>query len=137
MSYRHIDPEALGPPRGWTNGMLSPVGGRVLFVAGQDAVGPDGAMASDDFTEQFAAALAKSMSVVAEAGGSAPAIGRMTIYVTEIETYRARRAEIGQVYRERMGSHFPAMSLVEVTRLVHPRAKVEIEVTAIITDGGA
>jgi enamine deaminase RidA (YjgF/YER057c/UK114 family) len=94
-------------------------------------------MASDDFTEQFAAALAKSMSVVAEAGGSAPAIGRMTIYVTEIETYRARRAEIGQVYRERMGSHFPAMSLVEVTRLVHPRAKVEIEVTAIITDGGA
>jgi len=115
--------------------MLSSAGGEVLFVAGQDATRPDGEIDSDDFTEQFETALAKSVRVVVDAGGSAPDIGRITIYVTDIETYLARRSEIGDAYRKWMGRHFPAMSLVEVSRLVDPRAKVEIEVTAIIGEG--
>lgn len=135
MSYRRIDPPELGPPRGWTNGLLAPPGARVLFVAGQDAAGPDGVMASHGFVEQFGIALAKSLKVVEEAGGTPADVGRMTVYVTEMDTYVAERSAIGEVYREHMGRHFPAMSLVEVSGLVDPSAKVEIEVTAILHDG--
>lgn len=137
MTYRRIDPQALGAPSGWTNGMLASSGGRLLFVAGQDATGPDGVMASHDFVEQFGIALAKSVKVVEEAGGTAADIGRMTIYVTEMDTYVAERPRIGEVYREHMGRHFPAMALLEVSGLVDPSAKVEIEVTAVLTADGA
>lgn len=132
MTYHPINPEGLGPPRGWTNGMLSPPGGRVLFVAGQDAAEPAGAVATDDMVEQFEAALAKTLAVVREAGGRAHDIGRMTIYVTDLAAYWGSRKEIGEAYRARMGRHYPAMALVEVSRLVDPRGKVEIEATAIL-----
>ena len=132
MTYERVNPESLGPPRGWTNGMLAPAGGRVLFVAGQDAANPDGEVDTDDFVEQFDLALAKALTVVTEAGGTARDIGRMTIYVTDLDAYHAARPEIGQAYRARMGRHFPAMALVEVSRLVDPRGKVEIEATAVL-----
>lgn len=105
---------------------------RVLFVAGQDAATPGSVVATDDFVEQFDIALEKTMTVIAEAGGGAEDIGRMTIYVTDLDAYRSLRPRIGEVYRARMGRHFPAMALVEVSRLVDPRGKVEIEATAII-----
>ncbi len=130
--FEHVDPAELGPPRGWTNGMLSAPGARVLFVAGQDAATPEGAVETDDFVEQFDRALAKTLTIVREAGGTPEHVGRMTIYVTDLDAYRAGRREIGAVYRERMGKHFPAMALVEVSRLVDPRGKVEIEATAVL-----
>ncbi|NIV90314.1 MAG: RidA family protein, partial [Actinobacteria bacterium] len=79
MTFRRIDPDELGVPRGWTNGMLSPAGGRVLFVAGQDAANADGEVVMDDFVEQFEVALRKTLSVVRGAGGAPESIGRMTI----------------------------------------------------------
>lgn len=136
-TWDRFDPASLGPPRGWTNGLLAPAGGRVLFVAGQDAANADGAVDSDDFVEQFDLALAKTLAVVAEAGGSAHDIGRMTIFVTDLDAYRAARGALGEVWRARMGRHYPAMSLVEVSRLVDPRGKVEIEATAVIAGAGA
>jgi enamine deaminase RidA (YjgF/YER057c/UK114 family) len=66
------------------------------------------------------------------AGGHARDIGRMTIYVTDLDAYREARAEVGAAYRAHMGKHFPAMALVEVSRLVDPRGKVEIEATAVL-----
>ena len=131
MTFELINPEELGAPRGWSNGMLAPANGRLLFVAGQDAA-EQGGVITDDFVEQFRVALDKSLTVVREAGGGPESIGRMTLYVTELDTYRQARPEIGEVYRSFMGRHFPAMALVEVVRLVDPRAKVEIEVTAVI-----
>lgn len=133
MTYDEINPPELGEPRGWTNGMLGPSGGRVLFVAGQDAAGPDGHVTTDDFVEQFGIALGKAMSVVRRAGGEPSHVGRLTIYVTDMEEYLAARKAVGPVYREHMGRHFPAMALVAVSRLVDPRGKVEIETTAVIT----
>jgi enamine deaminase RidA (YjgF/YER057c/UK114 family) len=133
MTYVHVDPQELGAPRGWTHGMLGPASGRILFIAGQDAAEPDGHVTTDDFVEQFDLALHKVLVVVRAAGGQVTSVGRMTIYVTDLDTYRALRPEIGRVYRGRMGKHFPAMALVEVTRLVDPRAKVEIEATAVLT----
>ena len=132
VTFDFINPVALGEPRGWTNGMLAPGGGRVLFVAGQDAAEPDGEVDTDHFTTQFGLALEKVLAIVEEAGGRAADIGRMTIYVTDLDAYRADRKRLGDVYRASMGKHFPAMALVEVKRLVDPRALVEIEATAVI-----
>ena len=137
MTYERINPEELGAPRGFSNGMLGPSGGRVLFVAGQDAANSDGVVTTDDFVEQFNIALGKTMMVVAEAGGAAQDIGRMTIFVTDLDAYRASRPAIGEAYRSHMGHHFPAMALMEVSHLVDPRGRVEIEATAIIPDSPA
>jgi len=137
MTFDAINPEALGPPKGWTNGMLAPAGGRVLFIAGQDAANADGHVTTDDFCEQFDLALKKMLAVVEEAGGSALSIGRMTVFVTDLDAYREARKEIGGLWRERMGKHFPAMALMEVSRLVDPRGLVEIEATAVITPDAA
>lgn len=132
MKWGRVNPAELGPPRGWTNGMLAPAGGRVLFVAGQDAANPEGEVVTDDFVEQFDLALHKTLLIVGEAGGDARSIGRMTVYVTDLDGYREARKQIGEIWRTRMGKHFPAMALIEVSRLVDPRGKVEIEATAVV-----
>jgi len=134
MTYEHINPEELGAPSGWTNGMRGPVAGRMLFVAGQDAAEPEGEVTTDDFVEQFGMALGKAVTVIREAGGGPEDIGRITIFVTDVEEYRSSRHEIGLEYRALMGKHYPAMALVQVGALVDPRAKVELEVTAVIRD---
>ncbi len=130
--WEGINPSELGPPKGWTNGMLAPAGGRILFVAGQDAATAQGSVVEEDFVRQFEIALAKTLSVVREAGGAAESIGRMTVFVTDLVAYREGRKAIGVIWRAEMGRHYPAMSLVEVSRLVDPIAKVEIEATAVI-----
>jgi enamine deaminase RidA (YjgF/YER057c/UK114 family) len=134
MTYDLINPEELGVPRGWTNGMLGPVDGRVLFVAGQDAAEAEGEVTTDDFLEQFAIALGKAITVVREAGGGPEDIGRITMYVTDIQEYRDSRKDMSPEYRALMGKHYPAMALVQVCALVDPRAKIELEVTAMIRD---
>ncbi len=134
MTLDAFNPEALGAPSGWTNGLLGPAGGRTLFVAGQDASEIGGSVQTDDFVEQFGIVLGKILQVVREAGGRPEDIGRLTIFVTDLDAYRASRKEVGVAYREHMGRHFPAMALVEVRRLVDPRAKVEIEATAILPE---
>ena len=130
MSYEIVNPEALGRPRGWNNGMLAPEGGRVLFVAGQIGVG--GGEDAPGLARQFGAALANVKRVVEGAGGRVADVGRLTIYVTDMDAYRGSRAGIGAEYRAVFGKHFPAMSLVAVTELVDPRAVVEVEATAVI-----
>lgn len=131
MSFGLINPADLGAPRGWTNGVLAPAGGRLLFVAGQsgwrDADGPP-----PGFVAQFAVALDRTLAVLREAGGLPTEVVRMTIYVTDIAAYRAARKALGDVWRPRFGSYYPAMALLEVTGLVERGALVEIETTAII-----
>ena len=85
-----------------------------------------------DLVAQFAQALDNVLVVVAAAGGEASCIGRLTLYVTDKAEYVRRRKEIGEAYRKRMGRHFPAMALVEVTSLLERDAKVEIEATALV-----
>jgi enamine deaminase RidA (YjgF/YER057c/UK114 family) len=117
-------------PRGYANGVVAT--GRALHVAGQIGWQPDGTFTTDDLLEQFAIALDNVLSVVSAAGGTPDAIAEMTIYVTEIETYRARMRELGPIWRQRLGKHFPAMALVAVPALVEPRAKVEIQAVAYL-----
>lgn len=132
MSFDIINPESLGPPSGWNNGMLAPAGGRVLFVAGQTARGADGRIVDGGVAAQWTKALANVLAVVAAAGGSAREIGRMTIYITDREAYLAVRRELGEVWRAAMGRHFPAVALLEVSGLMDEGAVVEIEATAVL-----
>ena len=130
--FRAIDPQELGAPAGFRHGLLAPAEGSILFVAGQTATGPDGALVEGGFATQFAAVLDRVLAVVAAAGGGPECIGRMSVFVTDMDAYLAARRELGGVWRERLGSHYPAMTLVEVPRLVDEGALVEIEATAVI-----
>ena len=132
MSLTFINPESLGAPRGYSNGVLAEAGGRLLFIAGQVAWDQRQQIVSDDLVEQFDRALANVIAVVTEAGGTSDRIARLVLYVTDKNEYRDRMKEIGERYRARMGKHFPAMVLVEVAGLLENRAQIEIEGTAII-----
>jgi enamine deaminase RidA (YjgF/YER057c/UK114 family) len=127
-----VNPPELGAPRGWSNGMLDRSGGRTLFIAGQTARDGSGKVPPADFVTQFDRALANVLTVLQQAGGTVGDIGRFTIYVTDVATYRAALKPLGEAYRRRMGGHYPAMALVQVTSLVDPGAMVEIEATAIL-----
>ena len=127
-----VNPDTLGVPRGYTNGMLAPPGWRVLFIAGQTAADADGSVAEPAFVQQFQTALDKTLAVVREAGGSPEHVARMTVYVTDMPTYRSSRAYLAKVWRARMGRHYPAMALLGVVSLVDEAATVEIEATAVV-----
>ena len=132
MSIRLINPQSLGAPRGYSNGVLSNPGARILFIAGQIAWDEQQQIVSKDLVEQFDRALANVITVVTEAGGQPRFIARLVIYVTDKNEYRDRMKEIGACYRARMGQHFPAMVLVEVKSLLDDAAKIEIEGTAVL-----
>jgi enamine deaminase RidA (YjgF/YER057c/UK114 family) len=122
-------------PKGYANGMITE--GRTLHVAGQIGWDEHGQFHSDDLIAQFDQALANVVAVVTAAGAEVTAIASMTVYVTEIETYRARARELGPIWRARLGKHYPAMALVAVVALVEPRAKVEIQVVAALPSGSS
>ncbi|MCA1557020.1 MAG: RidA family protein [Acidobacteria bacterium] len=131
-SFSFINPESLGAPRGYSNGVLAPAGGRLLFIAGQIAWNSEQRIVSADFVEQFHQALANLLTVVREAGGTPEQMARVIIYVTDKAEYSRRTGEIGECWRALMGLHFPAMALLEVKGLLEPDAKVEIEGIAVI-----
>ncbi|HWP52478.1 MAG TPA: RidA family protein [Pyrinomonadaceae bacterium] len=133
MSFRFINPESLGAPRGYSNGVLAEAGGRLLFIAGQIAWNEEQQIVSDDLVAQFDRALANVITVVSEAGGRPNQIARLILYVTDKNDYQRRMKEIGERYRARMGKHFPAMVLVEVKSLLEDAALVEIEGLAILS----
>ena len=132
MSFTLINPESLGAPRGYSNGVLAGANANFLFIAGQVAWDQQQRIVSDDLVEQFDRALANVITVVTEAGGKANQIARLVLYVTDKNEYRDRMKEIGEHYRARMGKHFPAIVLVEVAGLLEDRAQIEIEGIAII-----
>jgi len=127
-----VNPANLAAPRGYSHGIVGH--GRLLFVAGQIGWTSKAEIVSDRFVDQFDQALANVLSVVADAGGTAESLARLTIYVIDKSEYLTARREIGEKYRTRMGSHYPAMTLVEVKALLEDGAKVEIEATALIAD---
>jgi enamine deaminase RidA (YjgF/YER057c/UK114 family) len=132
MSFKLINPEALGAPSGYSNGLLADGGGKLLFIAGQIAWDNHQSIVSDDFVEQFDKALANVIAVVRAAGGEPNNLARLVIYVTNKIEYRECTKEVGACYRKHMGKHFPAMVLVQVAGLLDDRAKVEIEGMAVI-----
>ena len=127
-----MQPTGWAEPRGYANGVLAT--GRQVFVAGQIGWDAAGVFESDDLVLQVRQALANVVAVLAEAGAQPAHIVRMTWYVTDKREYLARGRDIGRAYRELIGDYSVAMSAVQVTALMEDRAKVEIEVTAVIPD---
>ncbi len=117
-------------PSGYSNGIAAE--GRMVFVAGQIGWDATQTFRSDDFVEQVRQALENTLAVLAEAEAGPGHLVRMVWYVTDKGEYLDRLQEVGAVYREVIGKHYPAMTLVEVSALLEPRAKVEIETTAVV-----
>ncbi len=127
---KKIQPPEWAEPRGYANGVLAR--GSLLFVGGQIGWNARQEFESDDFVAQTRQAL-QNIAAVLKAGGAGPEhMARMTWYVVDRVEYLASLKELGQVYREVMGKNFPAMTCIEVAGLVEARARVEIEVTAVL-----
>lgn len=127
-----VNPPELGRPRGFAHGVLTPPGARTLRVAGQTAVDARGELTRGGFAQQFDVALARVLAVVRAAGGLPGQIARMTIYVTDMAAYRECRPSLRDVWQRHMGTHYPAMALVQVVALVDEDALVEIEAEAVL-----
>lgn len=119
-------------PRGYANGVAAR--GRMVFVAGMVGWDAQGVFQTDDFAAQARQALANVMAVLAEGGATAAHIVRMTWYVTSKREYLAAIGGVGKAFRDLVGDYDIAMTAVEVTALIEDRAKVEIEVTAVVPD---
>ena len=128
--HETLQPPGWAPPLGYANGVAAE--GRTIHVGGQIGWNARQRFDSDDLVDQVRQALANVVAVLA-AGGAAPAhLVSLTWYVTDIEDYLARQKDIGGAYRDVIGKHYPAMALVQVVRLVEPRAKVEIQAVAVL-----
>jgi len=119
-------------PKGYSNGVSAR--GRSIFVSGMVGWDAQGKFAGADFAAQTRQALQNIVEVLAEADAKPEHIVRMTWYVVDKKEYAAAGKEIGAAYREIIGRHYPAMSVVQVVALVEDQARVEIEVTAITPD---
>jgi len=128
-----VQPEGWEPPSGYSNGVLAPVGARLLFVAGQIAWDADQVLVGrGDFVAQFRQALSNVLAVVAAADGHPTHLASLTVFVTDKQLYLDSTAALGAVWRELVGRHYPAMALVEVKGLLERDALVEIQALAAI-----
>lgn len=133
MTTREIVVEGWPAPKGYANGRVGT--GEVLHVGGQIGWDERGSFGDHGIVAQFAKALDNVLAVVRAAGGAASDIAAMTVYVTDVVEYRRARDQLGPVWRDRMGRHYPAMALVGVAALVEPEAVVEIEAVAYLGAG--
>lgn len=133
-SAHFVLPEGWPRPKGYSNAVVLPAG-RPIFVAGMVGWDEQERIVCNSFAGQFRQALKNIREVVEAAGGGVEFIGRMTIYVADVQKYTQEIAEVGRAYREVFGKHFPAMTLVEVSRLLEEGALVEIEATGVLPEG--
>lgn len=126
-----LHPPDWPAPKGYANGVMGR--GRTVLVGGQVGWDRQGRF-PPDFVAQVQQALHNILAVLAQAGGGPEHVARLTWYVVDMEEYRGSLQALGPAYRAVMGRHFPAMTLVQVTALVEPEARVEIEATALLPD---
>lgn len=125
-----LQPEGWARPAGYANGVAA--SGRLIFVAGQIGWNAQGAFETDDLVAQTGQALRNVVAVLAAGGAGPEHLTALTWYFTNKAEYLARLPDIGAVYRETIGRHYPAMTAVEVSALIENRAKVEIQAMAVL-----
>jgi len=125
-------PKGWPMPSGYSQGIA--VRGTQIFVAGQIGWTSEGFFESDEFWLQTRQALKNTVSILSEAGAKPEHIVRMTWYITDCQEYLSQLKQVGEVYREIIGVHFPVMTIVEISKLLEKRAKLEIETTAVIPE---
>jgi enamine deaminase RidA (YjgF/YER057c/UK114 family) len=132
---RTLQPRTWKAPVGYANGVAA--SGTLVFVAGQVGWNAQQVFESESLPEQFERALNNVLEVLAEAGGRAEHICRMTAYCCDKPAYLAARRELGSIWKRLMGRHYPAMSMIFVSDLLDSPGKIELEATAVIPEGFA
>ncbi|MCA8869574.1 MAG: RidA family protein [Rhodobacteraceae bacterium] len=131
MNMVTLHPEGWEPPIGYANG-IKVAAGELVFVAGQVGWNAQQVFESEDLVPQFEQALKNVLAVVKAAGGQPAHICRMTAYCCDKPAYLAARGELGKIWRDLMGKHFPAMSMIFVSDLLDHPGKIELEATAVL-----
>ncbi|MEU3850336.1 RidA family protein [Streptomyces sp. NPDC029554] len=131
MSIERVNPPELSPPAGFSHAVVAS-GSRVVFLAGQTALGTDGKVVGATLPEQFEKALANLLDALAAAGGTPADLARVTVYATDVAAYRAHAPELGRRWRELAGRDYPAMAVVQVVRLWDEEALVELDGFAVL-----
>lgn len=129
MTHQVLQPDGWPRPRGYANGIAAE--GRLVVLAGQIGWDAQGRMA-DGLAAQIGQALANIITLLKEAGAGPEHLLRLTWYVTDMRAWREQQPAVGAAYREAIGKHFPAMSVIGVSQLVEPEALVEIEAIAVV-----
>jgi enamine deaminase RidA (YjgF/YER057c/UK114 family) len=131
MSMERINPGGLARPSGFSHAVAAS-GGRLVFLAGQAAIGPDGQIVGNGVVEQFERALANLLAALGAAGGAPGDLASMTVYIVDMDDYRAHSREIGEVWRRLAGRDYPAMAAAGVQRLWDPGLLVELQAIAVV-----
>ncbi|MER7573491.1 RidA family protein [Streptomyces sp. NPDC126514] len=131
MTAERVDPPELSPPAGFTHAVVA-TGSRLVFLAGQTALDADGKIQGDTLPEQFGKALGNLLTALRAAGGTPADLARVTVYATDLETYRGHARELGLIWRRLAGRDYPAMAVVEVVRLWDRQALVELDGFAVL-----
>jgi enamine deaminase RidA (YjgF/YER057c/UK114 family) len=131
MSIKQVNPKGWADPSGYSNVIVGE--GKLVAIAGQIGCDPiTEELVSDDFAQQSRQALANVLTALEAAGGRAEHLIRLTWYITDRDAFLRHSAIIEDAHREELGGHSPAMSVVVVSGLLEPRAKVQIEATALV-----
>ncbi|HEX4660400.1 MAG TPA: RidA family protein [Streptosporangiaceae bacterium] len=131
MALERVNPPSLARPSGFSHAVVA-TGGRMVFLAGQVALGADGAIVGGTVAEQFDRALANLLEALRAVGGSPDQLASLTVYAVDLDEYRRQSGEIGLAWRRLVGREYPAMAAVGVSRLWDPAALVEIQGYAVI-----
>ena len=129
-------PAGWAPPIGYANGIAVPAG-KIVFIAGQVGWDAQQTFRSEDIAPQFEQALKNVLAVLAEAGGRAEHICRITAYCCDKPAYLAARPKLGKIWRTLMGKHYPCMSMIFVSDLLDSPGKIELEATAVLPPAAA
>ena len=134
VSIERINPGELAPPSGFSHAVVTS-GGRLIFLAGQTAQGADGRIEGGGVLHQFERALANLLSALRAAGGGPEDLVTLTLYLVDIDGYRAHARQAGEVWRRLAGRDYPAMAAIGVHRLWDPEALVEVQGIAVVGAG--
>lgn len=127
-----VNPPELGEPRGFSHAVVGT--GRTVFLAGQTALNPEGVIVGETVVEQFEIALTSLLTSLRAAGGEPTDLASLTIYMVDVDDYKAHGREIGRVWKKLLGSHYPATAGIGVARLWDVEALVEVQGFAVIDD---
>ncbi len=132
---QRVNPPELGTPRGFSHAVVGE--GRVVALAGQTALNPEGRIVGDTVVEQFEQALGNMLAALRDAGGTPADIASLTVYIVDMDDYKSRAREIGGVWKRLIGSHYPAMAAVGTPRLWDIEALIEVQGMAILPSQGS
>lgn len=132
MTLEFVNPASLARPRGFSHAVVG--SGRIVFLAGQTALDERGQVVGSNVAEQFERALGNLLAALASAGGTPADLASLTIYIVDMDRYRAESHAIGQVWRRLVGDRYPAMAGIGVSRLWDQEALVEVQGIALLSE---